>query len=57
MRYEIQPIRDFFMALCIAFLVAGWWYLVRSGSDLSPLAFMETALVFVIASEAYAKDE
>lgn len=55
-RYEFQPIRELFMALAILFLGVGWWLLSRQPDGLSPLAFLETSLVLVIAAEAYARD-
>lgn len=56
MKYEWQPIREVFMVLAILFLGAGWWLLSRQHDGISPLAFLETSLVLVIAAEVYAID-
>ena len=54
--YDFQPIRETFMALAITLLLAGWWLYFRRTAIAEPILYLESALIFVIAAEAYARD-
>ena len=56
-KYDFQPIRELLALCAAAFLMAGWWYVLRSTDSPPALAFMETSLVLIIGAEAFARDE
>lgn len=55
-QYVFQPIREAFMALAITLMLVAFWQYHRSGTRMDPIVYLESALILVIAAEAYAKD-
>lgn len=54
--YEYQPIREVVTGLCAACIVGGWVsYFAHLDKDLCA-GLLETALILIIAAEAYARD-
>lgn len=57
MMNNVQPTREVFSAVAILCVLAAWWMYLAGGERISPLCFLETALVASILAETFAKDE
>ena len=57
LRVQFQPVRDLCVGVCILLMLASWGTSVWVGAGVSAYGLLESALIFSILSETYARDE